>query len=110
MPSNSGGVHTDWQKAGTGRYAEGIMDGVNNRYLTSYNIQNIWKIKQSSNITFNYEGLDGLKGYLWGILFLFIHYVIVACECLGCMEWVFGLEINRYKKNKEINAEILHQK
>lgn len=41
VPSSTGGLHTDWQKAGTGRYAESISDGINNRYLTGYNIQNV---------------------------------------------------------------------
>jgi hypothetical protein len=41
VPSNSGGVHTDWQKAGTGRFVDPIMVNYNNRYLTGYNIQNI---------------------------------------------------------------------
>lgn len=41
VPSNSGGLHTEWQKAGTGRYAETINACINNRYLTGYNIQNV---------------------------------------------------------------------
>ena len=41
VPSNSGEVHTTWQKSGTGRYAESPYDYVSNRYIPGYNIQNI---------------------------------------------------------------------
>jgi hypothetical protein len=41
VPSTTGGLHTDWQKAGTGRYAESAFTTINNRYLTGYNIQNV---------------------------------------------------------------------
>jgi hypothetical protein len=41
VPNNSGSDHTEWMKAGTGRYAESMGDYLNNRYLTGYNIQNV---------------------------------------------------------------------
>jgi len=41
VPTNSGSPHTEWMKAGTGRYAEGMRDYKQGRYLTGYNIQNI---------------------------------------------------------------------
>lgn len=41
VPNNSGGDHTVWQKAGTGRHAESMSDYKYGRYLTGYNIQNV---------------------------------------------------------------------
>ena len=41
QPTSTGGVHTDWQKAGTGRYATSVRESYRNRYMTGYNTQNI---------------------------------------------------------------------
>lgn len=39
-PSVTGGVHSTWQKAGTGRMGESISNYLNGRYNGGYNIQN----------------------------------------------------------------------